>query len=63
LRVLERRRADDRDVLVDRRRAAVRGVDVDPAAVAEARRQLARRGVDREDLLARNDQQARAGLL
>src|SRR5690606_15682767 len=44
------RRADDRDVLVDRRRCAVTGAHGDAAVLAEARHGLARRGVDGHEI-------------
>ena len=60
LRNLLRRRADDGDVAVDRRRAAVAHADGHGAIGAEAGSRLPGRGVDRHQAVAGHEQDARA---
>ncbi len=59
LRHFAARRADDRDVLEDRRRAAVRNADVDGAVRAEAGGRRAGRRVERDQVGAAHEQDAR----
>ena len=59
-RVLERGRADDHDVLEDRRRAAIRRINGHRTVGTEASGRLARLHIDRHQARASNYQQPRA---